>query len=98
MEGIASCDAYGRGRAHDSWGHDGEDCARDRGEVLGNDGGEPPCTHPSDASISYPGDRGVEGNMKRVEEGFLEFLPKTDAAGLRAGGRQEIDDNKNERV
>ena len=33
-----------------------------------------------------------------MEEGSLEFLPQTDAAGLRAGGRRDIDDNKNERV
>ena len=31
-----------------------------------------------------------------MEEGSLVFLPQTDAAGLRAGGRQDIDDNKNE--
>ena len=36
--------------------------------------------------------------MKRVEEVSLKFLPQNDAAGLRAGGRQDIDDNKNERV
>ena len=36
--------------------------------------------------------------MRIVEEGYLEFLPQTDAAGLRAGGRQDIDDNNNERV
>ena len=45
-----------------------------------------------------PVGRGVEGDMKIVEEGSLEFLPQTDAAGLRAGGRRDIDDNKNERV
>ena len=45
-----------------------------------------------------PVGRGVEGDMKRVEEGSLEFLPQTDAAGLRAGGRRDIDDNKNEIV
>ena len=28
----------------------------------------------------------------------MEFLPQTDAAGLRAAGRQDIDDNNNERV
>ena len=28
----------------------------------------------------------------------MEFLPQTDAAGLRAGGRRDIDDNNNERV
>ena len=42
MEGIASCDAYGRGRARDPWGHYGKDCAGDRVEVVGSDGGEPP--------------------------------------------------------
>ena len=36
--------------------------------------------------------------MKIVEEGSLELLPQTDAAGLRASGRRYIDDNKNERV
>ena len=36
--------------------------------------------------------------MKRLEEGSLEFLPQTDAAGLRAVGRQDIDDNNNEIV
>ena len=36
--------------------------------------------------------------MKRLEEGSLELLPQTDAAGLRSGGRWDIDDNKNERV
>ena len=36
--------------------------------------------------------------MKRVEEGYLEFLTQTDASGLRAGGRKDIDYNKNERV
>ena len=68
MEEIDSCDAYGRGRARDPRGHDGEDCARYRGEVTGSDGGEPPCPHPHDASISSPGGRGVEGDMKIVEE------------------------------
>ena len=33
-----------------------------------------------------------------MEEGSLEFLPQTDAAGLRAGGRRDIEENKNERV
>ena len=28
----------------------------------------------------------------------MDFLPQTDAATLRAGGRRDIDDNKNERV
>ena len=28
----------------------------------------------------------------------MEFLPQTDAAGLRAGGRQDIDENNNEKV
>ena len=36
--------------------------------------------------------------MKRVEEGSLECLTQNDVAGLRAGGRRGIDDNKNERV
>ena len=36
--------------------------------------------------------------MKILEEVSLEFLPQTDAAGLRAGGRRDIDENKNERV
>ena len=36
--------------------------------------------------------------MKRVEEGSLEFLPQTDAVGLQAIGRRDIDYNKNERV
>ena len=36
--------------------------------------------------------------MKRVEEGSLEFLPQIDATGLQAGGRQDIDDNKDARV
>ena len=36
--------------------------------------------------------------MKRVEEGYLEFLPKTYAAGLQACGRQDIDGSNNERV
>ena len=54
--------------------------------------------HPTDASISSPGGRGVKDDMKRVEGGSLEFLPQTDAAGLRVGGRRDIDDNKNEIV
>ena len=33
-----------------------------------------------------------------MEEVYLEFLTQTDAAGLRFGGRWDIDDNKNERV
>ena len=33
-----------------------------------------------------------------VEEGYLEFLTQTYAAKLRAGRRQDIDENKNERV
>ena len=33
-----------------------------------------------------------------MEEGSLGFLPQTDAAGLRAGGRRDIDDNNNEKV
>ena len=36
--------------------------------------------------------------MKIVEEGSLDFLPQTDAAVLQDGGRQDIDDNNNERV
>ena len=36
--------------------------------------------------------------MKRVEEVSLEFLTQTCADGLRAGGRRDIDENKNERV
>ena len=98
MEGIASFDADGRVRAHDPRGHDGEDWAGDRGEVVGSHRGEPPCTHPPDASISYPGGRGFEGDMERVDEGHLDFLPQTDAAGLQAGGKRDIDDNKNERM
>ena len=43
MEGISGCDVDGRGRARDTQGHDGEGCARDRGEVVVSDGGEPPC-------------------------------------------------------
>ena len=42
MEGVASFDADGRGRAHDPRGHYGEDYASDRGEVVGSDKGEPP--------------------------------------------------------
>ena len=98
MKGIASCDADGRGRAHGPRGHDGEDCSGDRGEVVVSDGGETPCPHPPDASIPSPGCIWVKGNMKRLEEGSQEFLPQTDRAGLLAGGRQDIDDNKNERV
>ena len=95
-EGIDSCDEDGCSRARDPRGHDGEDCAGDRGEVVGSEGGEPPCPHPTDVSISSPGGRRVEGDMKRVEEGSLEFPPQTYAAGLQAGGRQDIDENKNE--
>ena len=98
MEGIASCDADGCGRARDPRGHDGEDCVGNRGEVVGSDRGEPPFPHPPDASISSLGGRGVKGNIKIVEEGYMEFLPQTDADGLRAGGRWDIDYNKNERV
>ena len=36
--------------------------------------------------------------MKRLEEGSLEFLPQTDAAGSRASRKRDIDDNKNERL
>ena len=98
MEEIASCDADGCGSARDPRLHDGEDCAGDRGELVGSDGGEPPYPHPPDASIYSPGGRGVKGDMKRVVEGYMEFLPQTDASGLRAGVSQNVDDNKNERV
>ena len=98
MEWIDSCDADIRIRERNPRGHDGDDCTGDRGEVLGSDGGEPPCPHPPDASIYSPGGRGVKRDIKIVEEGPLEFLPQTDAAGLQAGGRQDIDDNKNEGV
>ena len=98
MEGIASCDVDGRGRACDTWGHDREYCVGDICEVVGSDGCEPPFPHPPDAYISSPGGRGVKGDTKIVEEGSLEFLPQTDASGLRAGGRRDIYDNKNERV
>ena len=67
MEGIDSCGADGRGRTRDPQGHYGEDCAGDRGKVVGSDGGDPPCPHPPDASVSSPGVRAVEGNMKMVE-------------------------------
>ena len=96
IEGIASCDADGRGRARDPRVHDREDCSGERGEVLGSDGDDPPYPHPLDATISSPSGRGVEGDMKRVEEGSLEFLQKTDAARLRSSGRRDIDNNKNE--
>ena len=82
MMGISSCDAYGRVRARDPWGHDGEDCSGNIGEVVGSDRGDPPFPHPPDASISPRGGRGVEGEMKRMEEGYLEFLPQTAAARL----------------
>ena len=98
MEGIDSCDADGCGRARDTWGHDRQDCSRDRGEVVGSDRGKPHCPHPPDASISTPGGREAEVDMKRVEEGSLESLNPNDASGLRAGGRRNIDDNNNERV
>ena len=55
--------------------YDGEEYDGDRGEVVGSDGGEPSCPHPPDASISSPGGREVEGDMKRVKEVSLEFLP-----------------------
>ena len=42
IEGIAIFDTEGRGRERDPWGHYGEDCARDRYEVVGSDVGEPP--------------------------------------------------------
>ena len=95
IEGIASCDADGRGRARDPRVHDREDCSGERGEVLGSDGDDSPYPHPPDASIYSPGGRGVKGDMKIVEEGYMEFLPQTDAAELQAGGGQDIDDNKN---
>ena len=98
MEVIASCDADGRSRERDPQDYDEEDYARDRGEAVGRDGGDPPCSHPSDASISSHGGRGVKGDMKRVEDGSLEFLPQTDVDGLQAGVRRDIDDNENERV
>ena len=98
IEGIASCVSGGHGRARDTRVHDREDYARDIGDVVRSDGGDPLFPHPPDASISSPGGRGVKVNMKIVEEGYLEFLPQTDAAGLQNGGRQDIDDNKNERV
>ena len=67
MEGIASCDADGRGRARDYRVNDEEDYSGDRGEVVGSDGGEPPFPHPPDASTSPPGGIGVEGDMKIVK-------------------------------
>ena len=63
MKGIASCDADDRGSERDTWGHDGEDCSRDRGEVIGSDVDEPHCPHPRYASISFPGGIGVEVNI-----------------------------------
>ena len=82
IEGIASCDADGRVRESDPRVHGREDCARDRGEVVGSDRCKPPFHHPHDASISSPGGIGAEGDIKIVEEVSLEFLPQTDAAGL----------------
>ena len=67
MEGIDSCGADGRGRTRDPQGHYGEDCAGDRGKVVGSEGGETPCLGLPDASIYSPGGRGVKGDMKRVE-------------------------------
>ena len=98
MGGIDIFDADGRGRARDARGHYGEYCARDRGEVVGIDVGEPPFPHPPNASISSPSGIGVEGDMKIVEGVSLEFLPQTDAVRLVAGGRRDIDDNNNERL
>ena len=49
MEEIASCDADFRGRVSDPLGHDREDCTRDRSEVVGSYGIEPPYPHPPDA-------------------------------------------------
>ena len=71
MEGIDSCDEDGHGRAHVPQGHDGENCAGDRGEVIGIDVGDPPCPHPPDAYISFPGGIWVKGDIKRVEEDSL---------------------------
>ena len=71
MKGIPSSDADGRSRARDPRVHDGEDCARDRGEVVGGEGGDNPFPQPPDASKSSNGGRGVKGNIKRVEEGSL---------------------------
>ena len=59
MELISGYDVYGCGRARDPQGHDGENCAGYRGEVVGSDGGEAPCPHPPDASVSSPCGRGV---------------------------------------
>ena len=98
MAEVTSCDADVRGRARDPWSHDREDFTRDRNEVVGSGRGGPPCPHPPYAYIFSLGGILVEGNMKIVEEGSLDFLPHTDAAGLRSGGRQDIGDNKNERV
>ena len=98
MGEIHSRDEDGCYRASDTRDHDGEDCTGDRGEVEGSDGGDPPCPHPSDASIYSPDGRGVGGDTKRVEDGSLELLPQTDASGLRDGRRQDIDYNNNERV
>ena len=98
MEGIDSCDAYGHGRARDIQGHDGEDCAKYRSEFVGSDGGEPPFPQPPDSSIYPHGGRRVDSDMKRLEEGSMDFLHQTDASVLRSGGRQDIDDNKNEIV
>ena len=80
MEEIVSCYADDRGRERDPRVHDGKDCAGYRCEVIGGDGGESPFPHPTDASISSPVVRGVEGDMKILKEGSLEFLPQTDAS------------------
>ena len=64
MEGVSSCDTDGGVRVLDTQGHDGEYCDGDRGEVVGSDRGEPPCPNQPDASISSPGGRGLEGDMK----------------------------------
>ena len=98
MEGISSCDVDVSGRARDPRVHNEENCAGDTGDVVVSDGGENPFSHPPDALIYSPGGIGVKVNMKRVEEGYLEFPPQNYAAGLQAGGRRDIDDNKNERV
>ena len=63
-----------------------------------SDASETPLPYPPDVSIYSSGGRGVKGDIKRVEEGYLKLLPLTNAAGLLAGGRRDIDDNKNKRV
>ena len=75
MEDIASCDSDGCSRARYPQGHEREECAGDRGEFVGSDGGDPTCPHPPDASTYSPGGKGVEDDMKGAEEGSLELLP-----------------------